>query len=99
LQKLISLRKKQAAFSGNELEIVWTGNDRVLGYRRVHNGLQAFVFTNFSEQKQNVPRQALERYVPQIHHRLHGNSRYVPGEDLILEPLDFLLFSGASSST
>jgi amylosucrase len=92
LQELISLRKGYDAFSGGELEIIWTGNDHVLGFRRLHEGQQVFVFANFSELKQTVTLQSLERYAPQIHNRLYGMSSFTSGEDLILEPLDFLVF-------
>jgi glycosidase len=93
LQKLITLRKEQDAFSGGRLDIVWTRNDHVLGFQRTHEGSQAFVFANFSEEQQVIPRQALERYLPEIHEKLHGSSGFIPGEDLILEPLDFLVLS------
>jgi amylosucrase len=93
LQKLISLRKGHDAFSGGELEILWTGNNHVLGFRRVYEGSHAFVFANFSEAQQAIPQQALERYAPEFHRRVHGISSLTPGEDLILKPLDFLVFA------
>jgi len=93
LQKLISLRREHGAFSGGELEIIPTGNDHVLGFQRVHEGSHAFVFANFSEAQQTIPRQALERYIPEMHQMLHGTSSFTPGEDWNLEPLDFLVFA------
>jgi amylosucrase len=93
LRKMISLRREQDAFSGGDLEIIPTWNDHILGFRRAHEGARVFVFANFSEVQQVVPRQALERFIPLIHHRLHGASSFTPGEDLVLEPLDFLVFS------
>jgi hypothetical protein len=93
LQKLISLRKGHETFTGGNLEIIQTWNDHVLGFRRVHEGSQAFVFANFSEAKQTIARQVIERHADQLQQRLHGTTRFTPGEDLILEPLDFLVFS------
>jgi amylosucrase len=93
LQKLISLRKQNGAFSGGELEILRTGNDHVLGYLRVHNGEHAIVFANFSETRQTVPFAAIEAYAARMHQRLHGLSQVAPGQDLILEPLDFLVLT------
>ena len=93
LQKLISLRKEQDAFAGGQLEIITTWNDRVLGFRRVHKGSQILVFANFSETRQNIAQEAMERYILQNHQRLHGASSFTPGEDLIMEPLDFLVVS------
>jgi amylosucrase len=93
LQKLISLRKEHDAFSGGELEIIPTGNDHILGFRRLHEGSKIFVFANFSEAQQTIALPALERFVHQIHKKLHGISRFSPAEDLILEPLDFLVLS------
>jgi hypothetical protein len=58
----------------------------------MHAGAQAFVFANFSEAQQTISRQALQPYTGEIRQRLHGTSSLIPGEDLILEPLDFLVF-------
>ena len=91
LQKLISLRRDHDAFAGGELELIRTGNDHVLGFRRTHAGAQALVFANFSEAQQTISRLALERYTGEIRQRLHGTSSLTPGEDLNLEPLDFLV--------
>jgi amylosucrase len=93
LQKLISLRKEHDAFSGGDLEIIRTMNDHVLGYLRLHNGEHAIVFANFSEDRQTIPFQAIERYAARMQEKLYGASTLRPGEDLILEPLDFLVLS------
>jgi amylosucrase len=93
LRKLISLRRELDAFSGGELEMIPTLNDHVLGFQRVHAGQQAFVFANFSEEPLTVPFHAIQPYIAGTHHRIHGLSRFTPGEDLVLEPLDFLVLS------
>jgi amylosucrase len=91
LKKLIGLRKEHDAFSGGELEIIQSRNDHVLGFLRVHKDHHAFVFANFSETKQAVPLKALEHYSAHLHARIFGTSNFKPGENLILEPLDFLV--------
>jgi hypothetical protein len=93
LQKLISVRKEYDAFSGGELEIIPTSNNHVLGFVRLHTDNRALIFANFSELQQIVPYQVTQSYNAGIHHRLHGISSFAPGEDLLLEPLDFLVLS------
>jgi glycosidase len=62
LQRLIALRKSQAIFSGNEMDVIDTGNAHVLGYTRRHGLERALVFANFSEQAQTIPANLLRLY-------------------------------------
>jgi glycosidase len=87
LQELIALRKGNEAFSGGDLELIWTENEYILGFMRIHAGQRAIIFANFSEATQHIPSQTLDQYSIRAKKRLHGRS------DLpTIEPLDFLVF-------
>jgi hypothetical protein len=90
-QTLIALRKGCEVFSGGELEVIPTGNVHVLGYLRVHAGKRAVVFVNFSEGQQTVAFHNIESHVTALQDKLHGASGFIPGEDVVLDPLDFLV--------
>lgn len=93
LQNLIRLRKTQPVFSGSNMEIILTENDHVLGFiRRSENG-QVVVFVNFSESQQVIPSRVLAQISGRINIHLHGASNYLDGEDLLIQPLDFLVLA------
>lgn len=54
LQNLTALRKKHAAFSGGNLEVLETENPHVLGFARFYEGKRAVIFANFSEAEQVI---------------------------------------------
>lgn len=54
LQKMISLRKKHAAFGGSEMQWVETGNPAVAVYVREHGGDVMLIFNNLSGSNQCV---------------------------------------------
>ena len=92
LQELIALRKQNEAFSGGELEIISTESDHVLGFVRTHAGRSAVVFANFSENSQWIPARILEQFGVHNMKPLHGISTIARDDDLMTEPLDFLVF-------
>lgn len=93
LQKLVNLRKAHSAFSGGELEIILTKNDHILGFVRRNEDRQAVVFANFSEAPQTIANLIFEQHNIDIKQKLHGESNYVGGQELVIEPLDFVVFS------
>ena len=92
LQRLITLRKLNEAFSGGELEIIPTQNEHVLGFMRTHAGKRAVVLANFSESSQTVPSRMFEQYSVLRKKRLHGISKISSKGDIMIAPLDFLVF-------
>jgi glycosidase len=90
-RELIALRKGCEVFSGGELEVIPTGNVHVLGYLRVHAGKRTAVFANFSEGQQTIAHRAMESHTTGLQGKLHGASVFIPGEDFVLDPLDFLV--------
>ena len=92
LQNLITLRKGHEAFAGDELEIIPTENDHVLGLMRKHAGKRAVIFANFSEHPQRIPARIFEGYSTQDKKKLHGISQASLLTEMVLESLDFLVF-------
>jgi len=92
LRELITLRKENEMFSSNELEIIPTENDHVLGYIRRSMGKRAVVFANFTESSQSIPSRVCEQY--SIHKKkvVHGISKMTSCNEMTIEPLDFLVF-------
>ena len=92
IQQLISLRKENEVFSGNELEVISTENDHVLGFMRRYMGKRAILFANFAESPQNLPSRVCEQYSIQTKKILHGMSKITSWNEITIEPLDFLVF-------
>ncbi len=92
LQSLINLRKKHDLFSVGKLEVIHTENDHVLGYVRRSEAKSAMIFVNFSENPQTIQGQILQTYASIMQTQLHGASKFSEGKDLVIEPLDFLVF-------
>ena len=91
LRELISLRKEHEVFSGNELEIIPTENDHVLGFMRRYMGKHAMIFANFSESPQRIPARVCEQYSIPTKKILHGTSKITACNEMTIEPLDFLI--------
>ena len=92
LQRLISLRKENEAFSGNELEIIPTENDHVLGFMRRSLGRRAVIFANFAESPQSIAARVCEQYSLHTKKIVHGISKMTSFNEMTIEPLDFLVF-------
>jgi amylosucrase len=92
LKKLIGLRTGNVAFAAGQLQVVHTENEHILGFIRVNAGKRAGVLVNFSESPQTVPFHILERYSIHTGTKLHGISGPITRNDLVVEPLDFLVF-------
>jgi len=87
MQKMISLRKSTPALAGQQMELIQTANEHVLGYTRVLEGNRLIVLANFSEDEQsfngNVLRTAgLGRFFED----LLENQTFVTSEPIRLEP-------------
>ena len=92
LQTLIALRKKNDVFSGGELEIISTENEHVLGFMKIRAEKRAVIFANFSDQPQRVPARVFDQHSVWTKKQLHG-ARIVPSaNEIVIEPLEFLVF-------
>lgn len=92
LRRLIELRKRTAAFAGNELQVISTENEHVLGYLRIGDHSRALVFANFSENEQRISANLLRLYglSYELMDLLSGEVFQL--QDLILQPYDFRCF-------
>jgi amylosucrase len=93
MRKLIELRKRHAAFSGGELEIVSTGNDHVLGFVRTHLQERILILANFSETSHTIPGHLLENYVIEGKTDIYGNHNEPVVPLRPIGPLGFLVFT------
>jgi len=92
LRRLITLRKENEVFSGNELEMIPTENDHVLGLIRRYTGKRAVIFANFAESPQSIPARVCEQYSIHTKKLIHGISKMTSCREVTIEPLDFLVF-------
>jgi len=92
LQALIALRKAHPVFTGGDLEAIYTENDHVLGYARLHDGHRAVVFANFSESERYISAKVIEQNNLVGKTRLFGESDISGQGDLLLQPLELVVF-------
>ena len=92
LQDLIALRKTHPVFAGGELDVLPTENVHVLGYTRLHDGQRAAIFANFSESEQAISAKVIEQNNLAGKSRLFGESDISPQGELMLKPLEFVVF-------
>ncbi len=94
LRRLIELRKSYSIFSGGDMQMIYTGNEFVLGYLRSFGHEQVLVFGNFSEGTHTISVNLL---------RLYGFSHdfddlvqktSLPVDDITLEPYQFICLAG-----
>jgi amylosucrase len=62
LRQLIRVHQQEAAFAGNDMQVMNVGNDHVLGYVRQHAGIRVLVLANFTEQAQTISGNLLRVY-------------------------------------
>jgi amylosucrase len=92
LKKLIMLRNENESFSGSETELIPMENEHILAFIRTCAGRHTIVFANFSESSQMISSHTFKRYSLQTKKQLHGISKVSLPDDVIIEPLDFLVF-------
>lgn len=89
LRRLADLRVQHAAFSGQEVQIIDTGNPHVLGLLRISTNQRVLIFANFSEQEQTLSANLLRLYgLGYRYENLLGRGK-IPSGDINLSPLDF----------
>ncbi|GAC1633727.1 MAG: alpha-amylase family glycosyl hydrolase [Chloroflexota bacterium] len=79
--KLIGLRQRCSALTGNSMEVVDAGNPQVFAYLRRHDDARLLVLANFSERSQRVAWNALRLYG--LSYRFHD---VISGVSLAPEP-------------
>ena len=95
LYRLIQVHKNEAAFAGNEMQVMNVGNDHVLGYVRHAPGesRRVLVFANFSEQPQIISHNLLRLYGLSYTFTDLVTGQAIAAEDFELEPFGFVCLS------
>ncbi|QDU78364.1 Amylosucrase [Polystyrenella longa] len=90
-QKLIALRKSHPALAGQEMDLVRTGNEHILGYIRFHDGNRLIVLANFSEIPQTVDGNIIRTAgLGHFFEDMITNREYATSEHLQIEPYQIL---------
>ena len=90
LRQLIRVHKEEAAFAGNDMQVMNVGNDHVLGYVRQHEGKRVLVLANFSEQAQTLSGNLLRLYGLSYTFTDLVTGQTIAAGDLELRPLGFM---------
>jgi amylosucrase len=91
IQKLISLRKSLPALAGQEMELIATSNEHVLGYIRIRDGHRLMVLANFSEGLHTVDGNKLRTVgLGRFFEDVIQAKTYSTSEPLVLEPYQIL---------
>jgi amylosucrase len=95
LHRLIQVHKNEAAFAGNEMQVMNVDNDCVLGYVRhaPGEGRRVLVFANFSEQPQTISHNLLRLYGLSYTFTDLVTGHTTAAEDFELEPFGFICLS------
>ena len=89
LRRLIEMRKTNTAFTGQEMQVIDTGNSNILGFVRSHIGQRVIIMANFSEREQVVPANLLRLYgLGYMFVDLLSGDK-LAAQDITLAPLDF----------
>jgi len=90
LKGLIALRKAHPAFGGDELQVIETGNEHVLGYVRLADGERLILLANFSEAEQVVTGNQLRLYGLSYHFTDLNSGEQLGMGDLALSAYQFV---------
>lgn len=87
LQKMIGLRKSKPALAGQNMKLIATANEHVLGYVRIREGHRLVVLANFSENPQSVTGNQLRTAgLGRFFQDAILGQTYATSEMLVLEP-------------
>lgn len=90
-QKLIALRKSLPALAGQEMELIATANEHVLGYVRLYEGNRLIVLANFSDETQVIEGNKLRTAgLGRFFQNVINDKTYATSEQLVLEPYQIL---------
>ena len=90
-QKLIALRKSLPALAGQDMELIATSNEHVLGYVRVNDGNRLIVLANFSQDLQEIEGNKLRTAgLGRFFQDVIDDKTYATSERLVLAPYQIL---------
>ena len=91
MKRLIALRKEHNVFGGNQMEVIQTGNEHVLGFIRQDANSRVVIFANFSDFGQRITKAILYALgIKNINTILLGTPDF-SRDNLHMSPLDFLV--------
>ena len=90
LRRLIEMRRSESAFGGNQLQVIDTQNEHVLGYVRTCANQRVLVYANFSEHEQVIPANQLRLYGLSYDFVDLHSGEPMQLRDLVLEAYDFV---------
>jgi amylosucrase len=95
LKALITLRKSHPVFSGGEeMEVIDSGSEKVLGFLRGHGSDRVLVFANFSEEDQVLRQNPLRLEGVESDYKNLLSGECISPDDLTLEPFQLLCLQG-----
>ncbi|QDU10998.1 amylosucrase [Gimesia aquarii] len=90
-QRLIALRKSLPALAGQEMDLIATSNEHILGYVRFNNGNRLIVLANFSEEPQEIEGNKLRTAgLGRFFQNVIDDKTYATSERLVLAPYQIL---------
>ena len=83
----------QGKLAGGKLEAIKSSNPAVLAFSRAYqDSPRLVIFANFSEQEQTISARVIEQNNLPGKQQLFGESTLTPQYNLVLPPLDFVIF-------
>lgn len=90
-QKLIALRNSLPALAGQDMDLIATANEHILGYVRFHDGHRLIVLANFSEEPQEIEGNKLRTAgLGRFFQDMIDDKTYATSEKLVLAPYQIL---------
>lgn len=90
-QKLIALRKSLPALAGQDMELIATANEHILGYVRLYEGNRLIVLANFSDETQVIEGNKLRTAgLGRFFQNVIDDKTYATSEQLVLDPYQIL---------
>ena len=91
IRRLITLRKSQPAFAGQQMDLLAMGNPHVLGFVRSREGHRVIVVANFSEYPQTINGNRLRTAgLGRFFEDIIEEKTYATSEPVTLEPYQIL---------
>lgn len=90
IRGLITLRQSHPAFAGQEMQVIDTNNEHLLGYVRSHDGERVVILANFSEGEHTLPANLLRIHGLGYHFTDLLSGERLSAESITLPPYAFL---------
>lgn len=99
IRRLIQMRKSHLAFAGQDMQVIDTDNEHLLGYVRSNEGERVVILANFSEGEHTLSANLLRIHGLGYHFTNLLNDERLSAESITLPPYAFLPLKCEGSST